>query len=107
MTGGITLQHGAFEHARQEVLDAHDELRHRRDTLSQAARRLFADGWLGVAADEYSHGFEEWERGAELVLRALLDLTAAMNVAHRELTVSDHGAGLGAAYLRERLGEPA
>jgi uncharacterized protein YukE len=106
VTGEINLQDRAFDRARQDVVDSHDDLRRRRDALSQAARGLLADGWRGVAADQYAEAWDEWERGAELVLRGLVDLTAAMNVAHGELATSDAEAGLGAAYLRARLGEP-
>jgi uncharacterized protein YukE len=105
VTAEINLQDDAFDRARQDVVETHDDVRRRRDALSQAARGLLADGWRGVAADQYADAWEEWERGAELVLRGLLDLTAAMNVAHGELSASDTQAGLGAAYLRARLGE--
>jgi uncharacterized protein YukE len=103
VTAEINVQDHAFERVSVDLVEAHDELLRGRDALVTAAQDLVADGWRGVAADQYADAWDEWAAGADRVLRSLLDLTGAMRYAHGELSSADDDAGSTTTRLRSRL----
>lgn len=102
MSVRIGLDGDAFGRARGEVVAAHHDLERGAASLWQGARDLLG-GWRGVAAGQYARAWAEWEDGTARVLRSLLDLSGAMEVARGRLGGSDAEAAARASYLRSRL----
>ncbi|MGC4110882.1 MAG: WXG100 family type VII secretion target [Nocardioides sp.] len=104
MTGQIAVEGAAFERARREVVDTHEELERERARLVREAAELLDDGWQGPAATQYARAWAEWEVGADRVVDALGRLSSAMAAARVELALADTSAAAGSARLLARLG---
>jgi WXG100 family type VII secretion target len=101
----LALDKAAAVRAQSDVLRIADELRTERDRVSGRVRTLVTSGWTGVAADQYSAGWEEWHAGADELLRALGTIGELMGAVRETIEETDAGSASATQLLVSRLGE--
>jgi WXG100 family type VII secretion target len=100
----LALERAAAVQAQSDVLGISSDLRAERDGVSRGVRALLAEGWTGVAANQYAAGWDDWCRGSEEMMRALTTIGELMGAVRDAIVETDTHAATSSTVLVSRLG---